>query len=146
MREHYHQLLAHPGEIEALLRAGAAKARAVATPFMAELRHAVGLRNLESVSAASAKTGTAKTAVPAFKQYRENDGKFYFKLLSASGRTLLQSRSFEAPKDAALAIATLQKDGAGALGGLRDKLEIASGVTNDDIVGVLDFFGSAGKS
>jgi hypothetical protein len=45
---------------------------------MAELRQAVGLRNLASVATA-AKMDKAKTALPSFKQYREDDGRFYFK-------------------------------------------------------------------
>jgi tryptophanyl-tRNA synthetase len=56
-------------------------ARAV-TPFMGELRHAVGLRNL-GAAAAAATAKVAKAALPAFKQYRESDGKFYFKLVTA---------------------------------------------------------------
>ena len=38
--------MANPGRIEEVLQAGAAKARKLATPFMVELREAVGLRNL----------------------------------------------------------------------------------------------------
>jgi tryptophanyl-tRNA synthetase len=34
------------------------------------------------------------------KSYRESDGKFYFKLTTADGAVLLQSRAFDAPKDA----------------------------------------------
>ncbi|MGK2914614.1 MAG: tryptophan--tRNA ligase [Porticoccaceae bacterium] len=45
-RERYHQLLADPGHIEAVLKAGAAKARALSQPMMAKLRHAVGIRPL----------------------------------------------------------------------------------------------------
>ena len=40
--------LRDPAKIEAILLRGAAKARAIATPFMAGVRHAVGLRNLGS--------------------------------------------------------------------------------------------------
>ena len=145
MRERYRELLANPGEIEAMLQAGAAKARAIATPFMAELRHAVGLRNLGSTTATAAKTRTAKTAAPAFKQYREKDGKFYFKLIAADTQMLLQSRSFESPRDAALAIATLQKEGASALAGLREKVEIASGATEEDIGKALEFLAPGDK-
>ena len=38
MREKYFDLMASPGRIEEVLQAGAAKARKLATPFMAELR------------------------------------------------------------------------------------------------------------
>ena len=64
----------------------------------------------------NAKTAkAAKTALPAFKQYREKDGKFYFKLVAADGRLLLQSTGFDAPKDAGQAIVLLQREGLGAL-------------------------------
>jgi tryptophanyl-tRNA synthetase len=46
MREAYLALMNNPAKIEAILLAGAAKARQQATPFMATLRHAVGLRRL----------------------------------------------------------------------------------------------------
>lgn len=45
-RERYRELMAQPARIEGLLREGAEKARAHATPFMRELRHAVGIRTL----------------------------------------------------------------------------------------------------
>ena len=45
-RERYEGFLARPAHIEAILQAGAAKARAIATPVLAELRRAVGIRAL----------------------------------------------------------------------------------------------------
>lgn len=45
-RERYETLIANPAEVEAALLDGAARARAFATPFMAELRAAVGIRSL----------------------------------------------------------------------------------------------------
>jgi tryptophanyl-tRNA synthetase len=45
-RERYEDLVARPADIEAILQAGAAKARAIATPVLAELRRAVGIRPL----------------------------------------------------------------------------------------------------
>jgi len=45
-RSRYEALLADPGHIEAVLRAGAEKARALAAPRLAELRRAVGIRPL----------------------------------------------------------------------------------------------------
>ena len=50
----------------------------------------------------------SKSALPQFKQYRESDGKFYFKLLDGDGRVLLQSIGFASPKDAGQAIAMLR--------------------------------------
>ncbi|MDD2712534.1 MAG: tryptophan--tRNA ligase, partial [Simplicispira sp.] len=114
MREQYEALISNPARIEQTLLAGAERARAMATPFLRELRAAVGLRSLVQVAASP--TGKAskahKAALPAFKQYREQDGKFYFKLVAADGRLLLQSTGFDAPKAAGQAIAQLQQAGA----------------------------------
>ena len=107
MREQYESLINHPERIEQILLQGAERARALATPFIKELRSAVGLRSLAQTSAAQS-TKAAKVALPSFKQYREADGKFYFKLLAADGRLLLQSTGFAAPKEAGQAIAQLQ--------------------------------------
>ena len=140
MREQYQALMADPTKIEAILQAGAAKARQAATPFMAELRRAVGLRNLAVSAAPAAKAKAAKTASPAFKQYREKDGQFYFKLLDADAKLLLQSHGFESPKEAALAIASLQKEGAAALAALQDKLQTTPSVSADELDAALKFF------
>lgn len=138
MRERYHALMADPGRIEDILQAGARKARAEASPFMAELRRAVGLRKLDTRPAAPAKAAkTAKSAAPAFKQYREKDGLFYFKLQDADARVLLQSRGFESPRDAAQAIAALQKDGLEALPG---QAEALPGVAEAELAAVLRSF------
>ncbi|MBV8617954.1 MAG: tryptophan--tRNA ligase, partial [Curvibacter sp.] len=72
MRATYEELIAHPERLEEILLAGAAKARRLATPFMAELRHAVGLRRLGVQAAQKAKSTVDKQALPAFKQYRES--------------------------------------------------------------------------
>ncbi|HAD09542.1 MAG TPA: tryptophan--tRNA ligase, partial [Porticoccaceae bacterium] len=45
-RERYEALIATPGEVEALLRAGAERARAISQPKMAVLREAVGIKGL----------------------------------------------------------------------------------------------------
>jgi tryptophanyl-tRNA synthetase len=119
MRERYDALMAHPGRIEALLRDGASRLRAShAIPTMHRLREAVGLRDLGTgTGAAAAKTAGAaaganasKAALPAFKQYREADGRFHFKLVDGE-RLLLISRGFESPKDAGARIAALRRDG-----------------------------------
>ena len=122
MRETYQDLMNNPAKIEAILLAGAAKARKQATPFMAALRHAVGLRKLEDPAQANTQK-TAKAALPSFKQYREADGQFRFKLVDAQGRLLLQSLGFASPKDAGQAIALLQREGATALAALAGQLE-----------------------
>ena len=120
MREVYEQLMKDPSAIEATLKRGADKARAIATPFMAQLRHAVGLRPLNT--SAGGKSKIDKNAVCSFKQYRGDDGQFYFKLLDAKGGLLLESTAFENPKEAAQAIQSLQQQGAKALETWKDRL------------------------
>lgn len=125
MREHYDALLNDPARIESILRAGAEKARALSRPFVADLRHAVGLRNLASQDKAAARKAAkvAKVAGPSFKQYRERDGQFYFKLLDAHGVQLVQSRGFASPQEAGRAIGTLRQQRAAALALLAAQLE-----------------------
>ena len=124
MRDKYQAFMNEPEKIEAILQAGAEKARAKATPLMRELRHAVGLRKLaQPAQAPSAKKQKLdKTGLPTFKQYREVDGLFYFKLLGSAGKLLLQSHGFAPPKDAAQAIAALQQRGPQALKEMSGKL------------------------
>ncbi|MFC7459978.1 tryptophan--tRNA ligase [Hydrogenophaga defluvii] len=108
MREVYDELIRDPARIEKTLLAGAEKARAIATPFTARLRHAVGLRPLQ-VTDSGKTTKANKVGAPSFKQYREQDGQFYFKLLDAHGKLLLQSSGFGSPRDAGVCIKALQE-------------------------------------
>ncbi len=61
LRERYQRLIARPDELEDILRHGADKARAVAGPFVAHLRDAVGLSDFRRDVAAA---GGARTAAP----------------------------------------------------------------------------------
>lgn len=114
LRARYEALMANPAEVEAILLAGAQRAQALSQPFIARLRHAVGLRSLADAAGPAKATKAAKAALPSFKQYRESDGKFYFKFVDATGRLLLQSPGFAAPKEAGAMIAQLQRDPAAA--------------------------------
>ena len=117
MRERYEALIAKPAEIEEVLQTGAAKARAVAAPLLEELREAVGLRSFNRVAQAVAgddKTAPAASKPPLFKQYREADGQFHFKLLDADGRLLLQSPGYASPREAGQRVAALKADAANA--------------------------------
>ena len=143
MREHYHALIAKPASIETLLRAGAEKARAVAAPFMAELRQAVGLRNLGAQAGAATLGKTVKTATPAFKQYREKDGRFYFKLIDEEARLLLQSEGFDSPRDAAMVISELQKKGFSAMASQHGSVRIMEGVSANTLDRALKSFTAA---
>ncbi len=133
MRERYTELMAAPAKIEEILLAGGAKARAIASPFTAELRRAVGLRDLRSVETSKQAVKAAKTALPLFKQYREADGKFCFKLTEPGGRVLLQSLGFASPREAAAAIQLLQSLGSAALVELQSALQAQEGVSAEDI-------------
>ena len=109
LRERYEALMAEPEKIEALLvRRGAQLRETFAMPLLAELRHAVGLRNLADVPQAAA-TGAARAAAPVFKQYRESDGRFYFKLTAGDGTLLIQSGGFDSPREAGQLIAVLKQ-------------------------------------
>ncbi|WP_295857276.1 tryptophan--tRNA ligase [uncultured Xylophilus sp.] len=109
LRDTYEALIARPERLEDMLQAGAAKARAIATPFVQELRQAVGLRPLRGATVAPRDAARdEKTAAPTFKQYREADGRFRFKLQDGRGQTVLQSRAYEQPREAAQVIAALQ--------------------------------------
>ena len=110
MRAQYDELMAHPEKLEAILQAGAERARAIAVPFLKTLRAAVGLRPYTQ-TATTAVAKAEKAALPVFKQYREADGKFYFKLLSAGGELLLQSAAFEQGRDAGQWVARLKREG-----------------------------------
>lgn len=139
MRAKYEELINNPAQVDAILLKGAAKARAIATPLIQELRHAVGLRALASQgkSGADSAIKTERAAAPAFKQYREKDGQFYFKLVDPQGRVLLQSLGFALPKDAALVIAQLQQNDAQVLTLLGDKLTLGEGFTEAEVAAAL---------
>ncbi|MBX3608563.1 MAG: tryptophan--tRNA ligase [Hydrogenophaga sp.] len=123
MREVYDELIKDPARIEKTLKMGAAKARAIATPFTQRLRQAVGLRPLDMEAGNAKPTAkAAKASLPVFKQYREADGLFYFKLTDSKGAVLLQSKGFAVPREAAQAMARLQQEGSIALDDLAPQL------------------------
>jgi len=128
LRQRYQALMDNPAQIEATLQAGATKARAIATPFMARLRHAVGLRNLARQDGPTQR-GSVKVSLPVFKQYREKDSLFYFKLMSAQGMLLLQSEGFSSPKDCAAAMTRLQQSSSAAKLALNGDSHLAEGAT-----------------
>jgi tryptophanyl-tRNA synthetase len=128
MRERYNDLIAHPQEVERLLLIGAEKARQMSVPFMRELRHAVGLRPLSQGMVGDATPSNSvseKSLDLSFKQYREADGRFYFKLVDASGQVWLQSLGFDNPRDAGQGIRRLQQEGSAALQDLQTQLQAA---------------------
>ena len=107
-RERYHALIERPADLEDILLAGAARARKIATPFLGELREAVGLRSFRS-QAQSQEAGKKKAAKSArFVSFRDEDGSFRFRLLDAAGEQLLLSKSFADGKAAGQASKRLQ--------------------------------------
>jgi tryptophanyl-tRNA synthetase len=143
MREKYEALIANPAELDRLLLAGADKARRLATPFIRELRHAVGLRPLAAAPQDKAAAKADKPALPSFKQYREKDGLFYFKLVSPQGQVLLQSTGFHSPRDAGQCIARLQQEGAAALPALVQHVQPQSTAERSLVLDALDQFTTA---
>ncbi|WP_122562830.1 tryptophan--tRNA ligase, partial [Pseudomonas viridiflava] len=110
-REKYLGLIERPADLEDILLAGAEKARRVATPFLGELREAVGLRSFRTV-VQGADTGKKKAAKGArFVSFREDDGSFRFRLLAADGEQLLLSRNFADGKAAGAVSKQLQQGG-----------------------------------
>ncbi|WP_374249214.1 tryptophan--tRNA ligase [Thermomonas sp.] len=138
LREKYLALMARPAEIEAILRDGASRLRAQhATPALARLRAAVGLRDLSQMVQASAKPEKkSATPLPTFKQYREADGKFYFKLMLGE-RVLLQSIGFDSPRDAGVRLASIKQ---GALDDDGGDFTLGAGVSSDEVNAALAAF------
>ena len=82
----------------------------------------------------------SKADAPSFKQYREADGRFYFKLLDARGRLLLQSEGFDAPREAAKVIANLQHHGMSALADLQDTVKASADLAAGELEVALQYF------
>ena len=93
-RERYHQLIERPADLEDILQHGAKKARAVATPFLNELREAVGLRSFVNQVQVAATTKKKAVKAARFVSFREDDGSFRFRMLNADGEQMLLSRNF----------------------------------------------------
>lgn len=148
MRERYESLMAHPDRIEDALQEGARKARAIATPFIQELRQAVGLRTL-----ATSKSGDGKSAAKAggkgagkaggkgarFVSFRDEAGQFRFRFLGQDGAELISSEAFADPKMAGAAMRGLQEGDLDVMLTLKGDLDfslsldavvVASGVTS----------------
>ena len=123
LREKYDVLVAEPQRIERLLRDGAQRLRErYASPFIAELRNAAGLRALDAGQRPKPVARQDKPALPVFKQYREADGRFHFKLVDGE-RLLLQGDGFESPREAGQLVAAL-KAGEQALVAMADGLRL----------------------
>lgn len=115
MRARYEYLMAHPEELEAILEDGAKKARVYAAALLQRLKNAVGLKNfVDSADQSPKKAVKQKSAELLFKQYREADGRFYFKLV-ADGRELFVSEGFSSGRDAGQWVGRIKREGMSAL-------------------------------
>jgi len=144
LRERYLDLVSRPGDIEDILRDGARRLRErYATPLLAQLRDAVGLRDLSKLridaSATADAAPAARPAPPVFKQYREADGRFYFKLVQGD-RVLLQSHAFDAPRAAGQAIAGLRR---GTLALAQAPVALGEGVAESEVQAALEALAAA---
>ena len=132
MRDTYQALMAEPEKIEAILQAGGRKANALSAPYMRELRQAVGLRPLVAKAASTALQKVTKASAPNVKQYRDADGLFYFKLISANGQLLVQSSGFVSPQEAAKVISRLRQ-GSDGLDAMKSHLTLGQGIQMVDV-------------
>ena len=116
MRERYEALMADPAAIETILQQGAQKARAIATPKIAALREALGLRSASTAVAVARqpKAAPKQGKMPRFTSFRDVDGNFRFRLFSAEGEELLLSMPFADPKAAGVLQKRLRTLGADA--------------------------------
>jgi tryptophanyl-tRNA synthetase len=101
MRERYLELMAIPGAIEERLMAGAKKAHALALPFVARLREAVGLRALSaSVQEATPKAAPVARSAMTPVVFRDGDSAYAFKVLDAKKTVLAEQSGFASPREA----------------------------------------------
>lgn len=136
MRERYEALMAHPEKIEAILMQGAAKARKEASALIARLYAAVGYRAFGAADApASKKAACAPAGLKVlFKQYREDDGRFAFKL-TVDGRDQLVSRPFDSGRDAGTWVQRLKAEPEAALN--ECPAELVNGATKESVAQAL---------
>ncbi len=107
-RERYHELLARPQDLEDILQAGAVKARAIATPFLNELRDAVGLRSFSQVAVTDEKKKPKKAKKGSRAVSFRDDTGFRFRVLDAAGEDVLLSVAFADGRGAGLTLRALQ--------------------------------------
>jgi tryptophanyl-tRNA synthetase len=144
MRAKYADLMAHPERLEEIVMLGAVKARAIAKPFLFRLRQSVGLRAMAAKLLVEKPQPAAhiSEASATFKQYRDTDGLFYFKLTSAANQLLLQSSGFSQGREAGEWVKRLKAEGAAALSDA--PVVLAEGVTDRVLADALLSFRTLG--
>ena len=142
MRASYQELMSNPARIEDILQEGARKARAIATPFIKELRQAVGLRTLGGAGAASAAKAPGKSGKgdksARFVSFRDDSGQFRFRFLAADGTELFCSVSFADPKLAGAAMRTFQLADVNSCIILKGELGFSIVLNNQVLAAVID--------
>ncbi len=111
LRERYDALIAHPDDIEDVLRNGAEKARTIARPRLDTMRRAVGLGPLAAPARKGATRGRSERRAR-IVSFRDAEG-FRFRLVGADGEELLLSRAFADPRSAGQASRTLSRGASG---------------------------------
>ena len=140
VRERYQELVATPERIEALLQENAARLREQkVAPLLRELRAAVGLRPLTVAAGGPSTEARSRATAPVFKQYREADGRFGFKLVDGD-RTLLVAEGFASPKECGQFIASLR---GGRYDADDERLQRGEGVEADDVRAALQAMAEA---
>jgi len=147
LRDHYDQLMARPDDLEDILQVGAKRAREIASPFMAQLRQAVGIGAPAKSSLADGGNQTGKAARakpskgPRFVQFRDEQGLFRFKLISQAGLTLCTSLAHQDPKQVGVILrqmelrtpsVSVQEEGATGYLVLIDEQTVAHGPASED--------------
>ena len=100
-RERYHELISKPQQLEDIMQMGAEKARKIAAPMLAEVREAVGLRSFNQGVQVAVESTKKKSKAAKLVSFKDEQG-FRFRLLSATGETLLLSKGFSNGKTAGL--------------------------------------------
>ena len=144
MRSRYAELMVRPERIEEILQEGAAKARALSSVMMARLREAVGIRAFKAVpvvadiakskaqiagaatASAAARPGTPAARRARFVSFRDEAGKFRFRLLGADGNEVLLSEPFDNPKATGVAISSLRSNSLDSLTSRREAVAVIS--------------------
>jgi len=108
-RDRYQSLIARPKDIEDTLLAGAARLRPQAQALLARLREAVGLRSLASFAPPIAAPKSKKSKGPRILQFKDDDGRFNFRLTAAQGHVLLTGLGYLSPAHCAQAIEQLRQ-------------------------------------
>ena len=114
MRERYEAYMQEPEKVEAILREGVERIRPMARALVDQCRNAVGLRTFKPLQEKKA-AAKAKKSKASLKQYRENDGLFYFKLVNGQGKTLLTAGGLPSGKEVGAHLQSFKASGLGAL-------------------------------